>query len=81
MASGQARDESSGSGSIITPRLTIGLGSLILLLFFVLQNSAQAEIGFFWFGGGGLGPRPDRVRPGVAGGLGVPRSLQEAVKA
>jgi hypothetical protein len=50
MADRQTPDEGSGSGSFVTPRLLIGLGSLILLLFFVLQNSAQAEIGFLWFG-------------------------------
>jgi uncharacterized integral membrane protein len=50
MTSGQTPAESSGSGSILTPRLIIGLGSLILLLLFVHQNSAQAEIGFLWFG-------------------------------
>jgi uncharacterized integral membrane protein len=50
MANRRTSDESSRSGSMITPRLIVGLGSLVLLLLFVLQNSAQAEIGLLWFG-------------------------------
>lgn len=42
------RDENS-NGSIVTPRLIIGVVSPALLLAFVVQNSAQSEIGFLWF--------------------------------